>query len=141
MTSDDSPALWREQPWQPAVNTCYRGCWLARSYSSESIWHLQDFESGHLYALEKFWGFHHYTGLPAGCSMTINPKVGDWAAASADTSASLPESPVTCCFAILPVKPMMLQTMLMPSCNGRADTPSQPRSVLRLASTFTIQLS
>ena len=48
--------------------------WHAHSF--ESDWCLQDLESGHLYALEKFWGFHHYTGLPAGCSVTINSKVG-----------------------------------------------------------------
>ena len=108
--------------------------------SFEDGWCLQDFESGHLYALEKFWGFHHYTGLPAGCSVTINPRVGAWGADSA-ASASLPQVPVTHCFAIIPNKPMMLQTMLMPSHNGCADTISQPRSVLRLASTFTAHLS
>ena len=36
---------------------------------------LQDFQEGHLYALEKFWAFHQYSGLPKGSHLTINPKV------------------------------------------------------------------
>ena len=36
---------------------------------------MQDFEEGHLYALEKLWAFHQYSGLPKGTDMTINPKV------------------------------------------------------------------
>ena len=36
---------------------------------------MQDFEDGHLYALEKFWAFHQYSGLPKGAGVTINPKV------------------------------------------------------------------
>ncbi len=36
---------------------------------------LQDFEDGHLYALEKFWAFHQYSGLPKDTTVTINPKV------------------------------------------------------------------
>ena len=35
----------------------------------------QDFESGQLYGLEKFWAFHHYTGLPAECDLQIHPEV------------------------------------------------------------------
>lgn len=35
----------------------------------------QDFEAGSLYGLEKFWAFHHYTGLPEGSGLDIDPKV------------------------------------------------------------------
>lgn len=35
----------------------------------------QDFEAGNLYGLEKFWAFHHYTGLPQGSGLDIDPKV------------------------------------------------------------------
>ena len=28
-----------------------------------------------MYGLEKFWAFHHYTGLPEGSGLDINPKV------------------------------------------------------------------
>lgn len=35
----------------------------------------QDFESGSLYGLEKFWAFHHYMGLPKGCGLQIDSKV------------------------------------------------------------------
>ncbi len=36
---------------------------------------MQDFEDGHLYALEKMWAFHQYSGFPKGTKMTINSKV------------------------------------------------------------------
>ena len=36
---------------------------------------VQDFDSGSLYGLEKFWAFHHYMGLPKGCGLQINKKV------------------------------------------------------------------
>ena len=36
---------------------------------------LQDFEEGHFYALEKFWAFHQYSGLPKDSNLAINPKV------------------------------------------------------------------
>ena len=36
---------------------------------------LQDYEEGHLYALEKFWAFHQYSGLPKDSGVKINPKV------------------------------------------------------------------
>jgi len=28
-----------------------------------------------LYGVEKFWAFHHYSGLPEGCGLTMDPKV------------------------------------------------------------------
>jgi hypothetical protein len=28
-----------------------------------------------LYGLEKLWAFHHYTGLPAGCGVTVHAEV------------------------------------------------------------------
>ena len=36
---------------------------------------LQDYKEGHLYALEKFWAFHQYSGLPKDSNLAINPKV------------------------------------------------------------------
>ena len=83
------PAQWQEHSlgsWLCVICATVAVSWHA--HSSESVWCLQDFESGHLYALEKFWGFHHYTGLPAGCSVTINSKVGAWGADSADQCPS-----------------------------------------------------
>jgi hypothetical protein len=38
---------------------------------------LQDYELyNSLYGLEKFWAFHHYSGIPADANIEINPKVG-----------------------------------------------------------------
>lgn len=36
---------------------------------------LAEYSKGQLYGLEKFWAFHHYHGLPAGCSLGVNPEV------------------------------------------------------------------
>lgn len=35
----------------------------------------QDYDRGSLYGLEKFWAFHHYSGLPKDSGFEINPKV------------------------------------------------------------------
>jgi hypothetical protein len=35
----------------------------------------QDFDRGSLYGLEKFWAFHHYSGLPRDCGIEVNPKL------------------------------------------------------------------
>lgn len=35
----------------------------------------QDFDRGSLYGLEKFWAFHHYSGLPKDQEIEINPKL------------------------------------------------------------------
>lgn len=51
----------------------------------------QDFEAGNLYGLEKFWAFHHYTGLPQGSGLDIDPKV------LTDESAPHPEQAVAAC--------------------------------------------
>lgn len=49
----------------------------------------QDYEEGHLYALEKFWAFHQYSGLPKGSGVSINPKVTPFFSTS--TFSDVPE--------------------------------------------------
>lgn len=36
---------------------------------------LQDFDRGSLYGLEKFWAFHHYSGLPKDSNVEISSKL------------------------------------------------------------------
>ena len=35
----------------------------------------QDYDRGSLYGLEKFWAFHHYSGLPRDSDIEVNPKL------------------------------------------------------------------
>jgi len=36
---------------------------------------IRDFERGSLYGLEKFWAFHHYSGLPKDSDIEIHPRL------------------------------------------------------------------
>jgi hypothetical protein len=36
---------------------------------------VQDYERGSLYGLEKFWAYHHYSGLPKDQDIEIDPTV------------------------------------------------------------------
>ncbi len=37
--------------------------------------HVQDYDMGSLYGLEKFWAYHHYGGIPKDEDVEIDAKV------------------------------------------------------------------
>ena len=52
------------------IQACSAGC---RDFEALS---LQDYKDrGRTYGLEKFWAFHHYTGLPKGSALHVHPEV------------------------------------------------------------------
>jgi hypothetical protein len=44
-------------------------------YSEFEAMTVRDVERGSLYGLEKFWAFHHYSGIPKDLNVEVNPKV------------------------------------------------------------------